>query len=81
MTQAKQFTCPCCGNQSDHLDYEEQTTTWQYFGDTGDFIDENEYEWDKIRQFFHCPQCFEVVATSEDQAKQLFKPKAKTKKT
>jgi len=81
MIQAKQFACPCCGKKSDHMEYEERTTTWKYFGDTGDFIDENVYDWEKVKQFFHCPYCFEVIATSEDQAKQLFKPKAKTKKS
>lgn len=77
MTQAKQFTCPCCGNQSDHLDYEEQGDKWSYFTCDGEYRDD--HNWTNTKHLYHCPQCFEVLATSEDQAKQLFKPKAKTK--
>jgi predicted RNA-binding Zn-ribbon protein involved in translation (DUF1610 family) len=75
MTQAKQFTCPCCGNKSDHLDYEEEGTKLSYFTCDGEYRDDP--DWTNTRHLYHCPQCFEVLALSEEQAKQLFKPKAK----
>lgn len=79
MAKAKQFTCPCCGKQSDNMEYEEKRIVWRYFSCDGEYMDDP--DWANTEHLYHCPQCFEVVATSKEQAKQLFKPKSKTKKS